>query len=786
MKFRKYLSSFLIASMLLANVTPGYAMTGTHFLDRMPDNSLVIGTTAFDVEDRSSEGFNLNNTINAVKTIENDEANHMYFKVENKWFDLVKGKGEVDKGTIANNVVLFKGVSEPTEYMEVVSKDSDKDNTKTIIEVKKSLASDNYRKYRIYNQDEFVLPTKDDTIERDDWKDIPLDGLISVLNGQIIVVVDADISTMKAVNSGSVIAEVVDNSDEVIEAINNSKEGELHDILVNNYMILGIDIQKYYDSSSRGFFLDDLQANKYSSKQEFIDFYNQIAKEVEEDCKTLEYLIGKMKEIPHTIRVKSSTKNTDEDKIVAAKKLIESIINDDKIEVKVEVDEMMLERYSVELSIGDIGDGSGIEIEIKDKVETDIIPEDVTIGYNEIGSDDKMIPLGIKTEAKIFTDEENLIKSITVELNRSRRLLGKYNMNEDSIKEINKRVSEAEEAMISLNFANEDRTVWESQKPFVPYDGYDPSEYKIEVIFEDGSKIEVDKNINIDYEDFLRFIDLYKNNSYRGIPKILLNGKDVVNLKKGSQFDDPGVKVLDDKDSDFDIEISYEDRDGNKLSKPSEEFVGLIWYVYNTVDSDGNKSNPTRRKVRYIPDLKLTIGDINPRFSNGKIDMSKAATEDNLNPSTENPVILENKYIGNGYGYDYNVLRITYDCEGYDLLDFEVLNSEGKVITRKLNLDPDEFYCLIEENDLEDVEPTYGVEWEYRDESEALEDNYNGYNSDKVNLIMAMDDKIVSPGEYTFRLTLKGLFDEEIVKEKKYTVTEEDLKRANHDYSDDN
>jgi hypothetical protein len=781
MKFRKYLSSFLIASMLLANVTPGYAMTGTHFLDRMPDNSLVIGTTAFDVEDRSSEGFNLNNTINAVKTIENDEANHMYFKVENKWFDLVKGKGEVEKGTIANNVVLFKGVSEPTEYMEVVSKDSEKDDTKTIIEVKKSLDSKNYRKYRVYDKDDFILPSKEDLISGTDWKDIPLNGAVEALNGQIIVVVDSDRETQKAVFSGSIVAVVRINSDEVIKAINSSDINQLDSILKSNASILGIDMEDYNDMSRKEKFLEEIHKVKYVNIEEFKKKYNELLIIWEKEDLAQAKLERMTFDLPYVFELKSTTKNTKESRVEEAVKVIKDIINDDQVEVYIQDDFHNPGRFVIILSDGIHDDlKSNVEIKIKDKIISKLESK-VSVGYGEDS------PFGINLEGKLIADGEEKIKSITVELCDHRTVVGKYKMKGNYIESISEDLKKNQSAIILMNFGNEDRAVWESERSFVPYILDMPNEVKIIVKYENQDEIFIKDEI--EYYDHDKFIEVYYSNSFNGVPKIVLKGKKRDNVKIGTEYVEPGVNVLDDKDTNFDIKISYEDRDGNAISKPLDNFTGIIWHIYNTVDSDGNISNPARRKVCYIGDLTLSLESINPRFTNGKVDISLDQSEDNLSPTTENPVIHESGILTSGFEYKYNVLRVVFDIDQFDYLDFEVVNSDGVVIARKLEIDPDDDYYSIDWNNddygYDNVEPTYGVEWRYRDEREAFDDSYEGYDRDKLRAIYEKDSYLVSPGEYTFRLTAKNVFDETIVKEKKYTVTEKDIKSANHRYNDD-
>ena len=76
-------------------------------------------------------------------------------------------------------------------------------------------------------------------------------------------------------------------------------------------------------------------------------------------------------------------------------------------------------------------------------------------------------------------------------------------------------------------------------------------------------------------------------------PSLSLIGSSVIYLKQGCEFDDPGVSVTDDKDSDSAINLTIE-------PKTLPDTAGTFYVKYIAEDSDGNISYAERKVIVLI------------------------------------------------------------------------------------------------------------------------------------------------------------------------------------------
>lgn len=108
---RKYISLFLIAMMLLSNLTCSFALS-EEMDNEISGNSLLVGNHVFEL-DTHSKAFTLKGFMEAVRTIKEDEASLIYYKDQNnKWFELIEDEGmesPVAISSISNEVKIKNG-----------------------------------------------------------------------------------------------------------------------------------------------------------------------------------------------------------------------------------------------------------------------------------------------------------------------------------------------------------------------------------------------------------------------------------------------------------------------------------------------------------------------------------------------------------------------------------------------------------------------------------------------------------------------------------------------------
>lgn len=111
--------------MIVEYCTPTFAAP-LNKLPRVSDNSLVIGTELFELDNVTIKEYNLNSFANACKTVNN--VNGIYYKYNGKWFtgkdietfnNLKKAKG-ID--TIPNDILKING-HDVKEFMNNITMD---------------------------------------------------------------------------------------------------------------------------------------------------------------------------------------------------------------------------------------------------------------------------------------------------------------------------------------------------------------------------------------------------------------------------------------------------------------------------------------------------------------------------------------------------------------------------------------------------------------------------------------------------------------------------------------
>jgi hypothetical protein len=454
MKFRNYLSSFLVASMLLTSITPGFAMSGSGFLNRMPDNSLLIGTTAFNIDDR--EQFNLDNTLSAVKTIGIDEENHMYFKIVDSWYDLVdNGKKVEDISSISNNVIDFKGISLPTEDLIIISEDNPLDNDSTIIHIEKDIEEGNYRKYKVSQVEDIILPTTEDKIEGELWLDIPSDGIIKLSASQIVIVSEASAETKLAKYAGFTNPVIKNNIDGIIREINEADEDELLDIMKRNTKDLELNFDKFDKLMLGDIVISSLSKGEYVDKKDFVETFNEMIENkliIEKNDRIISNVADKIKK-SYKVTCESGTKKEIMEEL---KKIVKTSIDCSQVEIGVEPSRYEIGKFTVLVekdSMVTLVSNITVFVEIVGKNDLKNAVKLANEVFEEIivSTDGFNVPIGKKwvreDEKLIF---ENAIKE-------AEKILGNGSSTKEEIKKVlesldkaNKLVKDGEKKILSL------------------------------------------------------------------------------------------------------------------------------------------------------------------------------------------------------------------------------------------------------------------------------------------------------------------------------------------------
>lgn len=122
---KRIVSLLLVMVMLLSNVMGAYAISSEE--NGMIDgNTIWIGDHLFELN-KHGNTFNLNNFMNAVRSIDNGSENAVYYKAaDGKWYNIVKDEAmnaPINPTTVSNKITVRNGVKNNTDPTKLTSSD---------------------------------------------------------------------------------------------------------------------------------------------------------------------------------------------------------------------------------------------------------------------------------------------------------------------------------------------------------------------------------------------------------------------------------------------------------------------------------------------------------------------------------------------------------------------------------------------------------------------------------------------------------------------------------------
>lgn len=125
MKKRRIMSAMLAFLLVFTNVKSTYALTIDENND-IKGNSILIGNYLFEL-DSNARSFNLNNFMSAVRSIDGNVGNTVYFKnASGEWFEIVADANmdsEIDLTAITNTITVKNGTTLNTDPTVLTSTD---------------------------------------------------------------------------------------------------------------------------------------------------------------------------------------------------------------------------------------------------------------------------------------------------------------------------------------------------------------------------------------------------------------------------------------------------------------------------------------------------------------------------------------------------------------------------------------------------------------------------------------------------------------------------------------